>query len=188
MAKNATIERAEGEWTSKVRPHKLKVVSPEAPSTPPKPQYSAARRATRGLTMKQEKFCQAYVATGSASQAYRHAYDTSGCKPASVNRKAFELLENVKITARVAKLQSLIAERAAITVESLVADLSKAMEIAADTRQAGAYVQAVMAKAKLLGLVTDKSEVKSTQFVVEAPAVEPTTEAWLDSLAVKEAS
>ncbi|MGL5649240.1 MAG: terminase small subunit, partial [Clostridium sp.] len=47
------------------------------------------------LTQKQENFCQKFVETGNASEAYRHAYNVSKMKPESVNRKACELMKNV---------------------------------------------------------------------------------------------
>lgn len=56
------------------------------------------------LTPKQEKFCQEYIKTGNASEAYRLSYNASNMKPDSVNRKAKELLDNVKITAMLAEL------------------------------------------------------------------------------------
>ena len=68
--------------------------------TPPPPTGKAHR-----LTPKQEKFCLKYVETGNASEAYRQAYNARGMKPETVNRSAFELLENRKISARVAELQ-----------------------------------------------------------------------------------
>ena len=57
------------------------------------------------LTPKQEKFCLRYSECGNASEAYRQAYNTAKMKPESVNRKAFELLEDVKITARLEALR-----------------------------------------------------------------------------------
>lgn len=68
--------------------------------TPPDPTGRA-----HGLTPKQEKFCLMYIETGNANEAYRRAYDTSRMKPESINRKAFELLNNGNITARLEELR-----------------------------------------------------------------------------------
>lgn len=57
------------------------------------------------LTPKQEKFCHAYLEKGNASEAYRYAYNASRMKPETVNRKAKELLDNGKISARVQQLR-----------------------------------------------------------------------------------
>lgn len=58
----------------------------------------------KGLTPKQEKFCREFIKCGNASEAYRKAYNAENMKPESINRKASELLDNVKITARVQEL------------------------------------------------------------------------------------
>lgn len=107
-----------------------------------------------GLTPKQEAFCQAYIETGNASEAYRTAYAADKMKPESVNRKAKELLDNGKIAARVAELQGEIKQRHNVTVDSLLAELEEARQAAlgAETPQSSAAVAATMGKAKLVGL------------------------------------
>lgn len=54
-----------------------------------------------GLTIKQEAFCERYIETGNASEAYRQAYDAGKMKPATVNRTAKSLVDDPKIAARV---------------------------------------------------------------------------------------
>jgi len=63
------------------------------------------------LTLKQETFCTAYIATGNASEAYRRAYDTQRMKAESVNRKAKELMDNGKIAARLSTLRAKLEEK-----------------------------------------------------------------------------
>lgn len=104
------------------------------------------------LTPKQENFCLAYLETGNASEAYRRAYDIGTMKPESVNRKAKELLDNVKITARLAELRAPIIAKAQLTVEDLLRELEEARRLAIDTEQPSPAVSATMGKAKLLGL------------------------------------
>lgn len=53
------------------------------------------------LTPKQEKFAQAYVRLSDKTAAYREAYNYQRMKPESVNRKAFEVFENVNVSARI---------------------------------------------------------------------------------------
>ena len=67
------------------------------------------------LTPKQEKFCKVYRETGNASEAYRQSYDISNMNANSIGRKAFELMENVKITARLAELGAATAKKHEIT-------------------------------------------------------------------------
>lgn len=72
--------------------------------------------------------------------------------PASINSKAFELLENVKITDRIQELRKPIMERHKITVDDLLAELEEARQMGLKTEKAGPMAQATMGKAKLLGL------------------------------------
>ena len=152
------------------------------------PYYSPVTRATKGLTVRQENFCLAFVETSNATEAYRRAYSTANCKPATVNRLAFSTLNKPNIEARIKELRAAIAQRTEVTIESLCAELTKAMEIAIETRQAAACIQATMAKAKLLGMVVDRSKMELEKFVVHAPEVEDSTDAWLDSVGAAKAS
>lgn len=76
------------------------------------------------LTPKQEAFCNYYVETGNASEAYRRAYNAEKMKFESVNRKAVELLNNGKITARVKELQRELQIRSDITKDEAIKELS----------------------------------------------------------------
>ena len=100
----------------------------------------------RDLTPKQEAFCMAYVETGNVSEAYRRDYDVENMKPETV--------------ARVAELQAAAAERPGVTVGGLTDELNDALRLAHQTGQSSAATGAIMAKAKLHGLVTDKSSVE----------------------------
>jgi phage terminase small subunit len=77
------------------------------------------------LTPKQEAFCQRYIELGNATEAYRLAYDADGMKPASISRKAFELLENVKITAYITDLKARQLKRHDVTVDRVLAEYAK---------------------------------------------------------------
>lgn len=115
-----------------------------------------------GLTQKQETFCQVYVETGNASEAYRKAYAADKTKPEVVHVKASELLSSGKISVRVAELRGEIKKRHNVTVDSLLAELEEARQAAlgAETPQSSAAVAATMGKAKLTGL--DKQIVELT--------------------------
>lgn len=76
------------------------------------------------LTPKQEAFCQDYIQTGNKSAAYRMSYNCSKMKNESINRKAFELFENVNVTTRIKQLQSVVAERNKITIDEIVSSLA----------------------------------------------------------------
>lgn len=76
------------------------------------------------LTPKQENFCNYYLETGNASEAYRRAYSCGNMAPDTINRKAIELLQNGKITARVGQLQAILQERSDISKDEAVRELS----------------------------------------------------------------
>lgn len=72
------------------------------------------------LSVKQENFCNYYIECGNASEAYRRAYSCSNMKDESINRKAIELLNNGKITARVKELQEELKKKSDITKEEVL--------------------------------------------------------------------
>ena len=115
------------------------------------------------LTPKQERFCQVYIETGNASEAYRQAYNASRTKPEVVAVKASQMLANGKVAVRIDALRALHQKRHEITVDDLVAELEEARKLAFETEKAAAAVQATMGKAKLLGLVIEKQETNVVQ-------------------------
>lgn len=72
------------------------------------------------LTPKQENFCNFYIESGNASEAYRRAYACDNMKAETVNRKAVELLANGTITARVSELQAELKAKSDIRKEDIV--------------------------------------------------------------------
>lgn len=84
------------------------------------------------MTPKQEKFCLEYLKTGNASEAYRRAYNTAEMKPASINRKAKELMDNGKIAASIAALRKPAIEGAKLSKQWV---LDRLMSVAERCRQ-----------------------------------------------------
>ena len=127
------------------------------------------------LTPKQEKFAQKYIETGSAAEAYRLAYDAENMKPVTIRRKAAELLEHGNVSARIRALQDMHLERHIVSVDSITQELEQARQAALEHRQPGAAVSASMGKAKIHGLVVEKSDVTLRKPISEM------TEAELDA-------
>lgn len=69
------------------------------------------------ITPKQEAFCLAYIETGNASEAYRRSYSAENMKDATVQRKAFELLKDGKITAAIQGLREKATAKAVKRLE-----------------------------------------------------------------------
>lgn len=81
------------------------------------------------LTPKQEAFCQAYVETGNASEAYRRAYPRAkNWKPETVHKRASELLANGEVLGRLKALQAELAKRNLWTREQSVMTLIQVIE------------------------------------------------------------
>jgi len=112
------------------------------------------------LSVKQETFCLAYVETGSASEAYRRAFDVGATtKPETVWTEASKTLANPKVARRVMELQELARLRMLVSVDSLTAELEEARILAMKSENgASAAVAAIMGKAKLHGLAIEKKE------------------------------
>jgi len=81
---------------------------------------------SRRLTPKQENFCQQFISTGNASEAYRQSYDCSRMKNTTINRTAHALVQNSKVAARIGDLQEEGRKRHDITVASLTEQLQGA--------------------------------------------------------------
>jgi phage terminase small subunit len=104
---------------------------------------------TKKLTPKQESFCNAYVEMGNASEAYRRAFNAGAMKSETVNRKAVELLNNGKITARVEVLQAELKSKSDITKERVLGELATIGF--SDTDNLNAKIKALEVINKMLG-------------------------------------
>ena len=113
-----------------------------------------------GLTLKQEKFCQAYIQTGNASEAYRQAYDTSKMKSETVNRNAFTLVNaNTKIKARVEELRAPALQSAMLTLETHLAEMDRLARVAEENGNLAAAIRAQELRGKAAGLYEDRIRV-----------------------------
>jgi Terminase small subunit len=105
---------------------------------------------------KQERFCQLRLEGKTMEEAYRLA----GYKP---NRKnAQRMMSNEGVKARMQELHIHALNKVEVTVESIAAGLDECIAKALEYKQVSAAVAAQMGKAKLFGLVTDKSTVNVT--------------------------
>ena len=125
----------------------------------------------RPLTQKQQNFCAAYVECGSASEAYRTAYNAEKMKTETVNRSAKEMIDHPKVSARIAELRSNAQQRHQLTVDDLINELEQARQIAlnAEKPQCAAMVAATIGKAKLLGMLDKIAEVAQQIIVIKNP-------------------
>jgi phage terminase small subunit len=101
---------------------------------------------------RHERFAQELAKGKTADEAYQLAgYAENRCN-------ASRLKANENILARVAELQQRGAERAAVTVESLIEEAGAIQEAALHDGQYGPAVSALTAKAKLAGHWVERKE------------------------------
>lgn len=117
------------------------------------------------LTDKQEGACLVFIETGNKSEAYRKNYDCDESKPETIWNEAHKLFLNPNVAARVDELKAEHAKRHNVTVDSLTLELEQASNLANTTGNASAMTTAIMGKAKIHGLVTDKKA------IVELPEI-----------------
>lgn len=101
---------------------------------------------------KHERFAQE-LAKGQTADA---AYAAAGYSPDRKN--AARLTTNDGVRTRVAELQERAAIRAEVTVADIAAQLDEDRALAHKVGQPGAAVSASLGKAKVLGLIVDKTE------------------------------
>ena len=112
------------------------------------------------LTQKQEAACQAYIeCNGNQSEAYRRAYNAENMKPETIWTEASLLFSDPNVSKRVLQLQAGHVERHNVTVDTITKELDEAKDLARDCEQPAAMTGAIMGKAKIHGLVTDKKDV-----------------------------
>lgn len=111
------------------------------------------------LTPKQEAFCLAYLETGNASEAYRRAYDAENMKPESINRKAKDVIDNVKIAARIAELRAPAVEEAKVSLALHLSDLKRLRDSAEASENFNAAISAEVNRGKASGLYVTKMDV-----------------------------
>jgi phage terminase small subunit len=101
---------------------------------------------------RHERFAQA-LAKGK-TQIEAHA--SAGYK--SHDQNAARMIGNERIKARVAELQERAAEKTVCTVADIAAQLDEDRKFARQLDNPAAAISATMGKAKVLGLIVDKSE------------------------------
>lgn len=120
---------------------------------------------------KQEKFCQAFIELGNASEAYRQSYYTENMSANTIHVKACELKKNDKVTVRIQELEAEHRQRHNMTVDDLIKELEEARQVGLDTESASAMVQATMGKAKLLGLDKQLIDITSNGDSLNKPSI-----------------
>ena len=121
--------------------------------------------------LKHEKFCQFFIETGNASEAYRRAFPDSTMKDNSLHVEASRLLNSPMVSLRVSELRGEHKERHNMTVDDLIKELEEARQAGLEFESASAMVAATMGKAKLLGLDKQLIDVTTNGESINNPTV-----------------
>lgn len=133
-----------------------------------------------------ERFAQAIAKGKSQHEAYVYAGYSASEKAKDTRSNAATLAGRPEVKARIEELLERQAKRVGITVDKLLEELQDMLNLAKRVKQPAAGVGAILAKGKLLGLITDKVE---NDVVVRKPSREPTEQGemtmseWADKFA-----
>lgn len=120
---------------------------------------------------RHERFAQGICKGKSQHEAYLYAGYTNTGDQKDARSNGAHLAKKPEIAARIAEIQERQAKRVGITVDAILEELQDMLLLAKRTKQASAGVGAILAKAKILGLVTEKIE---TGVTVRKPSASPT--------------
>lgn len=115
--------------------------------------------ASKKLSLKQQKFIEEYNVHGDGRKAAISAGYAEGSAAVSAHRN----LQNPVIAALVTFAKQQHAAKCEVTKESIAEELNENRELALQTFQLAPANQATLGKAKLFGLLVEKSEVKVTE-------------------------
>lgn len=120
------------------------------------------------LTPTQDLFCRAVVELGSASEAYRSAYNCTTKLNKTVYESASRMMAEPHIIERIAELRHVAAQECAVTVKTIADQLDADRTFARENGTPAAAVSATVAKAKLYGLMETKVNLAVTMRPDEA--------------------
>lgn len=114
------------------------------------------------LTAKQEAFCLEFVKGIDASKAYRSVYDCAKSSDKTVWRSAKQLMDNPKVSARIAELRKPAAEAAQYDLQQAMLEAEEIRVGALKDGKFSAAASAVQLKAKMNGLLVEERKNQRT--------------------------
>lgn len=83
----------------------------------------------KGLTMKQEAFCQEYITNmGNASAAYRHAYTVGTMLNSTIENNAYKLLNHNDVATRIAEIRNVLEDDEIISKVDVLKEMAKIVQ------------------------------------------------------------
>ncbi len=80
------------------------------------------------ITIKQDNFCNKYIETGNASEAYRFAFSCAKMKDKTVWEMASRLLNKVKVSARIKELQDELKQKSDLSKDRILDELTAILD------------------------------------------------------------
>jgi phage terminase small subunit len=125
-----------------------------------------------GLTRHQVVYVAACTEGLTYVDAYKRAYSCDKLLPDEVKRRAWELSRDPNVMAEFARIRERAREAAGYTVADAVHEAEMVRLMAMEDRVPAAATGAITLKTKLLGLLTDKIEQKTTTVPATLPELE----------------
>ena len=119
---------------------------------------------------RHERFAQGVAKGMSQHEAYEYAGFSN---PGGDRSNAGKLARKPQVAERIEEMLAKQAKRIGVTVDALVAELDGMLQLAKRVKHPAAGVGAILAKGKLLGLITDKVEVEGS---IRKPSRTPTAD------------
>ena len=119
-----------------------------------KPKKQPVTPSSRALTPKQSFFCEVLATTafGSASAAYRLAYDAGKMTPEAVHVEASRLMADPKIALRLGVLRAELSERHRHTLDTVLAETQDILNRALARNSLKVACDVIALKIRMLGL------------------------------------
>ena len=117
---------------------------------------AAAAKELPELTFQQQKFVEGILAGKTASDAYRAAYDCSAMQTSTIWVKASELRSSEKVAVWLSAARQAGLGTAVVTFDNHIRELERLREIALNSGNIGAAVQAEQIRGKAAGHHVDQ--------------------------------
>jgi phage terminase small subunit len=114
------------------------------------------------LTPKQEAWMLAYIKTGNGAEAYRTCYDANGMSDKAISVEVDRLKKNPRVALGLERYRKQVSERvlkeAVLDTNAILDELKEARDLALKLEQPNVMVSASMGRAKVAGLIIERSE------------------------------
>ena len=105
------------------------------------------------LTIKQEIFCQEYIANnGNGTKAYMKAFDCKNMKEATINNNAYKMLKRDDIKTRIEELRQPLKEKFKYDINTAMNNFEEIRMLALEKGDLQACIKCEENKSKLMGL------------------------------------